>query len=209
MEEISSNYKIDVVDLRQIAIFQKHPEVILKILAPIEYQIIKVLYHEVSGLSARDIQKKIIWNMLKKIWDSAKNKIEEQKKIYEGLNKYLKVKYDEKISDLDFLMKNVKRMSITEQIKFIRETSDKYGVDVPAHTTVIRHLEDSLYPQGFVGRKHYPDKKRISYIYFLNPKLYSLIKEIETKWNESNKSDPTVSTWNNFFSYNESNQLFL
>lgn len=45
----------------------------------------------------------------------------------------------------------------------------KFG-KLPSHNTLIRHL-NNLFEQGVLARKIYPEDKRISYLYFIHPKI--------------------------------------
>jgi hypothetical protein len=165
------------------------------------------LYSETTGLTAKGIQRKIIINELKNqnptikdvekkllTTESSYKKAEGHEKERLGKRREIQKKLILEMERFDGFEEFEKtKMSIEDLLKATRGQE----LEVPSHITIADDL-NNMYNHGLVGRRMFPEKKKLNFVYFLNPKIYAMLKDIEKRYKESPDA-PFFEMWERFF----------
>jgi DNA-binding HxlR family transcriptional regulator len=155
-----SKEKIEVPQVEGKETKIKNREVFFKMLSEVEFLIVKILYHSTNALDARSIHYYVAFEKFKRAEEHPK------------LNKKITIVDGKLYSKWFFKMSNLMKQN---KKKWLSEISKK--IKIPSYYLIARTLEE-LYLNGIVWRRPTVEKKE-KYLYMLNPKVYSLLKEGE------------------------------
>jgi len=131
-----------------------HPELLLKVVTPLQGRILRILFYSENAITARQLQK---------AW--AKEEIETFVSHFKPHTK------QEKKGIANLIYSAIS----SDEFKQIFEAAIKAKRKIPGHPTLMRAL-DSLQKQGFLTEMQ-SDSKREGKLYTIAPPIYAILKE--------------------------------
>jgi hypothetical protein len=156
----------------------KDPEVFFKMLGDVEFLIVKTLYYSTRALDARSIHYRVAYEKFQHAQQLRRERIAKGLEIFDPTEDYKDWFYDMNV----LLQKN--------KAKWLSEISKK--IKVPSYYLIVKTL-NFLFVNGIVWRREEEGRKE-NFLYFLNPKVYSFLKEIE-----KDKMKAPIEIWNKFY----------